>query len=100
VSENELFLCAPKRCELQDPELRAAVRRSAIGPQVELSAERPAFHVHLEAPGLAGRFADSCFTLLPGRPRVVDFLPAAGRPVDEAQLGQALRVRHLRATYR
>jgi beta-mannosidase len=100
VSENELFLCAPKRCELQDPGLRAAVRRSAEGPQVELSAERPAFYVHLEAPGLAGRFADSCFTLLPGRPRVVDFLPAAGRPVDEAQLSQALRVRHLRATYR
>jgi beta-mannosidase len=71
---------------------------------VELAAGRPAFYVHLEAPGLAGRFSDSCFTLLPGRPRVVDFLSAPGasgdEPPDARALERVLRVRHLRASYR
>jgi beta-mannosidase len=100
VSENELFLCAPKRCELPDPGLRCEVRRAAGGVQVELAAERPAFYVQLEAPGLTGRFSDSCFALLPGRPRVVDFLSASGAPADAASLERSLRVRHLRASYR
>jgi beta-mannosidase len=102
VVENQLFLCPPKRCELQDPGLQAAVRQTAGGAQVELAAERPAFYVHLEAPGLPGRFSDSCFALLPGRPRVLDFLPAApaGPPPEARELERALKVRHLRATYR
>jgi beta-mannosidase len=121
-AENVRFLCPPKRCELQDPGLRIAVRRGPHSAQVELAAERPAFYVHLEAPGLAGRFSDSCFPLLPGRPRVVDFLPAAaqgaggtqaggsgsggapaaGQPPEalELTLARVLRVRHLRASYR
>jgi len=100
--ENQIFLCPPKRCELQDPGLRAAVRRVSAGAQVELAAGRPAFYVHLEAPGLKGRFSDSCFTLLPGRPRRVDFLPASGVDAGslEQDLGRVLKVRHLRATYR
>jgi beta-mannosidase len=120
-AENVCFLCPPKRCELQDPGLRVEVHRGPEGAQVELAAEKPAFYVHLEAPGLAGRFSDSCFALLPGRPRVVEFLPAAGAPArrgeprgpGEASVGdtpeaqamelalrRALRARHLRASYR
>ncbi len=110
--ESELFLCPPKRCELQNPGLQTRVRRSSGGAQVELAVERPAFYVHLEAPGLTGRFEDSCFSLLPGRPRVVEFLPSAGADVSppgdeppkpqalEQALGRVLKVRHLRATYR
>jgi beta-mannosidase len=110
---NELFLCPPKRCELADPGLRHQVRPGPGGAQVELAVERPAFFVHLEAPGLPGRFADSCFSLLPGRPRVVEFLPAAAAPgggspaeqmaqqtAEQNVLGRVLKVRHLRATYR
>ncbi len=77
-AENLAFLCPPKRCELQDPGLRIAVRQGPERTQVELAAQRPAFYVHLAAPGLPGRFSDSCFALLPGHPRVVEFFPAAG----------------------
>jgi beta-mannosidase len=104
-AEAACFLCPPKRCQLQDPGLRALVRHGPRGAQVELAAERPAFYVHLEAPGLPGRFSDSCFTLLPGRPRTVEFLPApgAGGPPEtalELALARVLRVRNLRGTYR
>ncbi len=54
--------------------------------------------MHLEAPGLEGRFSDSCFTLLPDRPRAVEFLPLAS--ASAAELERVLKVRHLRATYR
>ncbi len=88
--------------------LRIAVRQGPERTQVELAAQRPAFYVHLAAPGLAGRFSDSCFALLPGHPRVVEFLPAAGakatgaagaKPAPEPALEKILRVRHLRASY-
>jgi beta-mannosidase len=105
ASENELFLAPPKRCELADPGLRIAARTGAgQAGSLELSCDRPAFYVHLEAPGHSGRFSDSCFTLLPGRTRVVGFLPAAGAPAGEPPDAEALRrvleVHHLRATYR
>jgi len=110
-AENQLFLCPPKRCELPDPGLRTVVRTGDGGRvRVELAVERPAFYVHLEAPGLEGRFSDSCFTLLPDRPRAVEFLPLAsasaaraplaGPPPDARDLERALKVHHMRATYR
>ena len=105
AAENELFLCAPKRCELQQPALRRSVQPSEEGFRIELAADRPAFYVHLEAPGLAGRFSDSLFTLLPDRPRSVQFLRArahAGSPPlpDAAAFDRLLEVRHLRTSYR
>jgi beta-mannosidase len=105
-AENQLFLCPPKRCELPDPGLRTVVRAGDGGRvRVELAVERPAFYVHLEAPGLEGRFSDSCFTLLPDRPRAVEFLPLASASAapaagKAAELERVLKVRHLRATYR
>ena len=105
-AENQLFLCPPKRCELPDPGLRTVVRTGDGGRvRVELAAERPAFYVHLEAPGLAGRFSDSCFTLFPDRPRAVEFLPLASASAapaagKAAELERVLKVRHLRGTYR
>jgi beta-mannosidase len=100
-AENELFLCAPKRCELEQPGLRSKVHRSARGLEIELVTERPAFYVHPQAPGLAGRFSDSCFTLLPGRPRRIEFLPAAAPQTPGAEAFQrALQIRHLRGSYR
>ena len=100
-AENELFLCAPKRCELEQPGLRTAVRSTEPGFEVELVSERPAFYVHPQAPGLAGRFSDSCFTLLPGRPRRIEFLPAAAPQTPSVEAFQrALQIRHLRGSYR
>lgn len=97
--ENELFLCPPKRCELQEPRLKAAVRRTQDGFEVELAAERPAFFVCLETQAAAGRFSDACFTVLPGSPRKVQFLAPPGG-LSEAEFEAGLHARHLRETYR
>jgi hypothetical protein len=97
VIENELFLCAPKSCELQEPNLKARSRRVQDGFEVELTAERPAFFVCLEAQG--GRFSDALFTVLPGSPRKVRFLASPDGPTAAA-FEAGLRVRHLRETYR
>ncbi len=98
VVENELFLSPPKRCALEPARIEAVVREGVDGaPAVELAADRPAFWVTLEADGVAGNFEDNGFTLLPGEARQVPF---AGGGVSAAGLRKALRVRHLRTTYR
>jgi beta-mannosidase len=114
----ELFLCEPKRCALIEPSLRAeavtADRPGALA--VRLSSDAPAFYVALDAPGLEGRWEDNFFTLLKDETRVVRFLPQkagdgeadagkmeTGKALagpSEAVLRAALRVTHLRGTYR
>jgi beta-mannosidase len=104
AAENELFLCPPKRCELEDPGLHREVRSAGGGIEVELASERPAFYLSLEAQGIPGRFSDAFFTLLPGRPRRTAFA-AASVPSDGSErlaasaLEASLRVRHLQGSY-
>jgi beta-mannosidase len=101
-SENELFLCPPKRCELEDPGLHRQVLNAEGELEVELASERPAFYLSLEAQGMPGRFSDAFFTLLPGRPRRVGFTPASapsGAPGLVSKLELSLRVHHLRGSY-
>ena len=111
VVENELFLCPPKRCALEPARIEAEVREGEGGPVVELSTDRPAFWVFLEAEGVGGNFADNGFTLLPGEPKRIPFAPAAAAAGDGARDGAAggtlrlalrnsLKVRHLRGSYR
>jgi beta-mannosidase len=126
--ENELFLCPPKRCSLQDPGLRWSLTGEENEPCVELTAERPAFYVSLDSGDLRGTFSDNLFTLLPGDTRRIGFAeeeggesdtggggpPAAAggaggrrgggtpvtRPAKTGSLAEQLRVLHLRASYR
>jgi len=96
---NELFLAEPKRCALAKPEVRfKIVEKKAGALAVSLAADSPAFFVSLDAEGIAGEFEDSCFTLLPGAPRVLSFVPR--QPVTAGALRKAFAVRHLRDTYR
>jgi beta-mannosidase len=97
--ENELFLCAPKRCELQEPHLKVRAKREQDGFEVELAAERPAFFLCLETRAASGHFSDALFTLLPGSPRTVRF---SGQPggLSEGSFEASLHARHLRGTYR
>lgn len=107
----ELFLCEPKRCALIQPGLRSEVVAADPpgGLAVRLSSDAPAFYVALDAPGLEGRWEDNLFTLLKGETRTVRFFPKkegeakvgkeASAP-SAADLRAALRVNHLRGTYR
>ncbi len=101
--DNELFLAYPKECELLDPEIRMEIRGAEGEPDgtaftVELSAERPAFYVALDAGATPGRFDDNCFTLIPGRAKVVRFLPRSGSQ-SGATRGE-VRLYHLQGSYR
>jgi beta-mannosidase len=98
VITNEHFFTEYKHCELPAAKVQAKVVKEGAGLAVDLSTDAPAFYVSLDAEGLPGRFEDNCFTLLPGEPRRVAFLPKG--KVSVAALKDALTVNHLRATYR
>ena len=100
------FLTEPKRCSFPDPILEARVDAGRAGPVLVLQCQRPAFYVAPEvdwygdASGVAGRFEDSGFHLMPGEERRLAFIPARGSAVPSADaLGAALRVLHLRSSY-
>ena len=77
------------------PALQASVREADGAAAVEIAAGAgaPALAVWLDAEGLAGRFDDNFFDLLPGERRSVRFL-ADGR-VAPKTLAARLRVRTL-----
>jgi beta-mannosidase len=81
------------RAPLPGPKIKAAVRREGESAVVDVSAENLAVAVCLEAPGLAGRFEDNFFNLLPGERRSVRLLAAARVQADD--LAARLRVRTL-----
>ena len=62
-------------------------------------ADKPAFYVWADVPGIKGIFSDDSFTLLPRRPKTISFTK---RPVEKATFAdfkKALEVMHLRETY-
>lgn len=94
---NEHFFCAYKRCELQRAKIRTAITAVSNGYALRLSSDTPAFFVSLDARGCPGEFSDNCFTLMPGRSRVIRFTPRA--PLPAAAFRKSVRIRHLRETY-
>ena len=95
--EHTLFFTEPKRCELQPPRIRRTVRKTASGLAVELTADKPAFYVSLDAQALPGRFSDNLITLLPGEKRTLAFV--AKRAVTAKELEASLRVYDLQGSY-
>jgi beta-mannosidase len=94
------FLAEPKRCTLPDPLLSASFEEGPEGTELKLRAEKPAFYVAPNAEGIAGRFEDSGFHLMPGEERTLAFKPASGVPAPSAkELETALCLMHLRASY-
>lgn len=104
---SELFFTEHKRCDLAPANVRAEVAAAgrasgARGFSVSLTTDAPAFFVSLDAEGIPGEFDDNCFTLVPGTPRVVGFIPGVHESMARptlAQFRRALSVRHLRDTY-
>ena len=86
------FFFAPFK---DSPVQEARVSVEVSGFDVAVSADRPAFFVWLDAPGLRGEFSDNSFTLLPGEPRTVRFVPKDPSATPEA-FARALSATHLR----
>jgi beta-mannosidase len=99
---NELFLCPPKRCALEKPEIKRAIHLEAGQVVVELQTDVPAFYVGLDVEGMQGIFEDNLFTLLPAKTKTVRFFPRNGMPADKVLeiLDHRMKVFHLRGSYR
>ena len=61
--------------------------------QITLSTDKPAFFVWANVCGVCGEFDDNAFTLLPGRPKTLRFMPKRSMTPDEFR--KALSVTNL-----
>lgn len=97
IHDNTHFFKPYKSCEFRKSKINCEISQDKNGLAVELSAEKPAFFVNLETPGIKGIFADNCVTVLPGRKVKLAF--AAKQKFTKAQLEKSLKVKHLAETY-
>jgi beta-mannosidase len=74
------------------PLAKAKVDVKIDGNKVVLESDKPAFFVWANVRGAKGEFDDNSFTLLPGRPRVLEWKPSATGEVLPAKM---LTVEHL-----
>lgn len=97
VHENSFFFEVFKRCELRRAAVEAEVRNGTSGTfEILLSTDKPAFFVTLDTPGIPGIFSDNSLTLLPGKPKCLEFRPKGKTGV--AALRKALTVNFLHIT--
>ena len=89
-----LFLTSPRDCELQSASVK--VSPGAAPDTFTLETDLPAFFVTPETRS-PGRFSDAGFTLLPGAPVTLRFIPSDAGPVKN--LAENPRIRHLRSVY-
>jgi beta-mannosidase len=94
----QLFLDAPKRCELAQPTVEARVERNGDRISLTLTTDRPAFDVALDPGVLPGRFTDNMITLLPDEPMTVHWIPVGETTASE--LREQLTVRTLNSVGR
>jgi len=97
LSDNVHHFVPLKTVDLPDPGLRWSLAPDEAGAAVTVSALRLAKNVHLEAPGLEGRFEDNFFDLLPGQSRTVVF--HSPRRLDLPELEKILVLRSLRDSF-
>jgi beta-mannosidase len=95
--QNECFFDVYKRLDLPKARVRVKAAAREEGFDVEVSTDRPAFFVTLDAGSLPGVFSDNSFTLLPDKPRRVTFTPRKATTL--VAFRKALQATHLRMTY-
>ena len=64
---------------------------------IQLSAEKAAFHVVLDTTGLAGRFSDNDFAVMPGENKIIRFF--SDLPCSEKEFREKLSVTDLYSSY-
>ncbi|MFV0322371.1 MAG: beta-mannosidase, partial [Alphaproteobacteria bacterium] len=77
------FMVRPKSLDLPDADIQYQIK----GQQIELTTDKPAFYVSLEAENTSKPFGDNLIFLLPNQPRLID-LP---QDFDE----KSLKIYHL-----
>lgn len=92
---SSLFLTKPRDCELADAEI--TVSSGSQAGTIRLETDAPAFYVSLES-DVPGRFEDAGFTLLPGSPRELFFIPVGDGELP-SDFVSGVEIRHLRGTY-
>ncbi|MHC4985478.1 MAG: glycoside hydrolase family 2 protein [Planctomycetota bacterium] len=99
ISRNLVHLVRPKHIELQDPKLKAAVRRGRRegAYAVTVSAAQPALWTWLELEGLDARFSDNFLPIRPGLPITIELTPHQETTLTEVR--KRLKVRSLFDTY-
>ena len=93
VFQNDWMFDYYKTYDLAGADVKATVN----GFNVTLSTDKPAFFVWTNAKGVRGEFSDNSFTLLPGRPVEIRFMPKGN--VSPHEFKRAFSVTHLRMTY-
>ena len=92
------FFAPAKNCELVDPGLLMEISSSGKTEIViQISAEKPAFHVVLDTAGLAGRFSDNDFAVMPNENKVIRFF--SDLPCSEEEFRKKLSVTDLYKSY-
>jgi beta-mannosidase len=90
-----LLLTKPRDCRLA--EAKVTVSPGSGKDRIVLNTDKPAFFVQAECDS-PGRFSDAGFTLIPGKPVELQWIPASGEPLPDNLAGRSA-VKHLRAAY-
>ena len=97
--DNEYFFDFFRNCDFADAKVDFAAEEKDGVWQVTLTADKPAFYVWADVPGIKGIFSDDSFALLPGRPKTITFTKRPAEKATFADFRRALEVMHLRETY-
>lgn len=82
--ETTLFLTEPKKCKIQDPQLKYEVKESGKNNFIiTLSAPIPAFWVSLDQGNIKGNFSDNMFSIRPSGNKQVIFTPEEKISLEE-----------------
>ncbi len=95
ISNTYLYFVPTKELDLQNPNLSFEVLPSESGLIVNISVEKLARQVFLEAPGITGRFEDNFFDMAAGEKRRIKFIGDA----DTSQLSEKLKIKSIYDTY-
>ena len=96
LSTQTVRFAKPKRLELMDPHLTAAVRPAGDGFDVTVAVDHPALYAWLDL-GVEARYGDNFVDVAPGHPVTVHVTPAATMSVDAFRA--SLTARSLFDTY-
>ena len=65
--------------------------------EIKIKSNYPAFFVSFDVEGVAGKFSDNLFTLLPEEPKIINFIPKEKLSLNDFK--KALSLYDLRHTY-
>ena len=89
ISERVVYLAPLDQLELRPVTINPLIFERDGEPWIRLEADYLAKDLYLDFPGVAGRFSDNYFDLVPGIEKWVRFLPAEGAampPIEQLQI--------------